>query len=335
MEVGEKKSQWRTYKLNHKNMCYQSFILIADQSFQILFSQNVYAEYTKIVLRPVWTVINETSRDLSFLQLCDSKTRAHLWSKVVLGKRQTNIWPTSTSENNIFAMKEANSDKEAVPFRLHPPRTSAVLRIDIQAGLRVQMEERYAEGKVLTISEVDFAHIPFLLENRCNGIVLKVTQAGQKQSWLLNPGLIVPYTWDSWDQSRPRLQWTIYGSKEEPAFINFSVGETVSGETRVVQRVVKRYSRTSVAVSSSDTDFSDEDSETNLKNVVLKCRKSIFWLTKNDKITKQTHVYFFTSRKALNKLKSQLAWSPCFQMNFMAYNCHLVQRRKGDFQGLS
>ena len=59
----------------------------------------------------------------------------------------------------------------------------------------------------------------------------------------ITTGVVVPYTWDCWEQSRPRLTWNIYGSKEEPALVNYAVGEILSGETRVIHRVVKRYSR--------------------------------------------------------------------------------------------
>ena len=50
-------------------------------------------------------------------------------------------------------------------------------------------------------------------------------------------------------------------------------------------------------------------------------RKSIFWLTYHNRATKQTHVTFFTSRKALNRQKGHLAsQTPCMSLAFMVYN---------------
>ena len=51
----------------------------------------------------------------------------------------------------------------------------------IQEAVRVELEERFGEGISLTVTTCDLDHIPFIFENRCNGIVLKVTQAGEKQ----------------------------------------------------------------------------------------------------------------------------------------------------------
>ena len=45
------------------------------------------------------------------------------------------------------------------------------------------------------------------------------------QSWLINPGMTVPYTWDNWETSKLRCVWSLYGSREEPSTISIAIGE--------------------------------------------------------------------------------------------------------------
>ena len=43
----QQQSQWRSYQLSRRELSFQSFVLIGERSFQLLFTQSVHKDYTK------------------------------------------------------------------------------------------------------------------------------------------------------------------------------------------------------------------------------------------------------------------------------------------------
>ena len=152
-------------------------------------------------------------------------------------------------------------------------------------------------------------NVPFYFENRCSELVMKIAQVGEKQWWLVNPGMSLNYTWDNTQRCQPGVQWMVYGAEEEAVTLHTSPGQVLWGEEKVVHRVVRsRRSQTS----SSDTESEDEDldnspvkifskssssSKIQPQNIIYKTKKSVYWITHGEEGTDNYKVFFYTSRK--------------------------------------
>ena len=51
--------------------------------------------------------------------------------------------------------------------------------------MKVELLERVGEGFTLELSDPDISNIPFIFENRCRGLIIRLQQAGQKQVLLI------------------------------------------------------------------------------------------------------------------------------------------------------
>ena len=186
------------------------------------------------------------------------------------------------------------------------------------------MKSNLGSQRMIYVQNVSPENVPFSFNNCCTELVMKIKQQGEQQCWLLNPGMVLNYTWDNCIGSTSQVQWMVYGSEEEPFALKISPGKVLWGEERVVHRVVRsRKSQTS----SSDTESEGEgekeypvkntferctslSSHNSVQNVVYRTKKSVYWISQGQggENRDRFKIFFYTSRKtAARQLSSLMA----------------------------
>ena len=174
------------------------------------------------------------------------------------------------------------------------------------------------------IKEANTELVPFTFENNCSDLVIKIKQKDEKQSWLLNPGHRINYTWDNSCVCNPECLWTVYGSCDEANLVRYEPGAIMSGQELVIYKTVRKSINSS---STSDSESESEDSENKKRrstksvitsntqqNIVYKHKKLIYWVSENSLKTNKTTVSFFPTRKSALKFLRSRSQQPKHQL---------------------